>query len=116
MRSPARQRSRRAFKTPFISSPPTPSQTGATERGTCWSPVARINAEHTLRGFTIASADSFRVLQPLFFPAIGAGVFVIINIWTSAGFVNAVVGVVVHMHGELSRAAVRSAGLGRGRG
>ena len=62
------------------------------------TPVARINAEHTLRNFTSASADRFRGLQPQLFLAVGALVFVNNNIWTSAGLANGAVGVVVRMH------------------
>lgn len=68
------------------------------------SPVAHINAEHTIRSFTTASADRFRGLQPQLFLAIGARVFVSNNVWTSAGLANGAVGVVVHMHWPEGRA------------
>ncbi|CAM9191521.1 unnamed protein product, partial [Pylaiella littoralis] len=68
------------------------------------SPIARINAEHTIRGFTAASADRFRGLQPQLFLAVGARVFVNNNIWTSAGLANGAAGVVVHMHWAEGRA------------
>lgn len=62
------------------------------------TPVAHINAEHTLGGYRHVSADRFRGLQPHLFLVVGARVFVNNNIWTSAGLANGAVGVVVHMH------------------
>ncbi|CAN0170751.1 unnamed protein product [Scytosiphon promiscuus] len=61
------------------------------------TPVAKINASHTIPGFTSAPADRFRGLEGHLFLAVGARVFINNNIWTSAGLANGSVGEVVHM-------------------
>ncbi|CAN0290231.1 unnamed protein product, partial [Scytosiphon promiscuus] len=67
-------------------------------------PIAKINADHSVPGYTAVSADRFRSLQPCVYLAVGARVFVNNNVWVSAGLANGAIGEVVHMQwGEDAR-------------
>ncbi|CAB1111050.1 unnamed protein product [Ectocarpus sp. CCAP 1310/34] len=61
------------------------------------TPIARINATHTIHGYNAVSSERFRGLQSHIFLAIGARVFVHNIVWVSAGLANGAVGEVVHM-------------------
>eukprot|EP00752_Nemacystus_decipiens_P018636 g16710.t1 len=61
------------------------------------SPVARINAHHSIPGYTAVSSDRFRGLEATIYLAVGARVFVGNNVWVSAGLANGTIGEVVHL-------------------
>lgn len=65
------------------------------------TPIAKIDAQHTVPGYRAVHADRFRQLQPHIFLSVGARVFVNNNAWVSAGLANGAIGEeVVHMQWE----------------
>eukprot|EP00752_Nemacystus_decipiens_P005573 g5042.t1 len=61
------------------------------------SPVARINAHHSIPGYTAVSSDRFRGLEATIYLAVGARVFVDNNVRVSASLANGAIGEVVHL-------------------
>ena len=61
------------------------------------TPIARINAHHSIPGYNAVTSERFRSLEATIYLAVGARVFVNNNVWVSAGLANGAVGEVVHM-------------------
>lgn len=61
------------------------------------TPIARVNAEHSIGRYSDVTSDRFRGLEGHLFLAVGARVFINNNVWTSGGLANGAAGEVVHM-------------------
>ncbi|CAB1108166.1 unnamed protein product [Ectocarpus sp. CCAP 1310/34] len=61
------------------------------------TPIARIDADHSMHGYAHIPSDRFRGLEGQLFLAVGARVFINNNVWTSGGLANGAAGEVVHM-------------------
>lgn len=61
------------------------------------TPIARIDADHSISGYARVTSDRFRGLEGCLFLAVGARVFINNNVWTSGCLANGAAGEVVHM-------------------